>query len=738
MALKQAVKRRGIKGKLAWCILASTAFFFALMALFVALNALIPFDFSVKGEVSTTVYTEQGQILRQFSNQDGVYRIDTQVTQVSPFYLEALLAYEDRHFYQHLGINPLSLIRALYQHWYYGRVISGGSTITMQVARMFYPHQRTYLGKVTQVFRALQLEWLLDKEQILNLYLTHTPMGGNIEGVQAASLRYFGKMAKDLSRSEAALLVVIPQRPSLYRPDRNPALALQARNKVLDRLLSFDVIDGYQHKVMTNEGLSAKRRQLPQLTPLLARELHQKETSRHHHGNITTTINQTLQADLDAIVAQRLSRLSPMLSLGILVMANESGHVLAYKGSADFNDAQRAGHVDMTKAVRSPGSTLKPFIYGMALDLGLVHSASLLTDTPRAFGDYRPANFSQGFIGAMRLDQALQASKNVPAVQVMAAITPAYFADKLKQQGISLRVAEPNLAVALGGNGSTLRELVTLYSALARGGQGIQPVFTPKSDQDSELEADRPHVVSPLLSPAAAWIIADTLAKIPPPDRAKPAFGRKISWKTGTSYGYRDAWAIGVSHDYTVGIWIGRPDGAPFVGQTGANQAGPILFDTFDLLPADKGRLIKPNDVVAKDICWPSGLSRNLVAEADCLKRQRGWTIKGLTPMTLAEPGRSRSLHQWPLSVESLTQPMNASAASQKRVKISFPTNNLTIFSYPKQKLKLVSNQAQANWYVNDQFITGQQLELAPLKSGKHRITACVELACDAVTISVY
>ncbi|MCE2571962.1 penicillin-binding protein 1C [Motilimonas eburnea] len=733
--MQRAVSKRGIKVKLAWLGGISLATGAALMALFALCHWLMPFDFAAKGQVSTTVYTEQGQILRQFTNQAGVYRIATQVDQVSPFYTQALLAYEDRYFYQHVGVNPVSLVRALFQHAYYGRVISGGSTITMQVARMFYPHQRTYLGKISQIFRALQLEWMLDKGQILNLYLTHTPMGGNIEGVQAASLRYFGKMAKDLSHTESALLVVIPQRPSLHRPDRHPQLALNARNKVLDRLLNFGVITPYQHDVMANEALSAKRRPLPQLTPLLARELQKKQIdSSINQGRITTTINQTLQADVNAVVEQRLSRLSPLLSIGILVMENASGHVLAYKGSADFNDAQRAGHVDMTKAVRSPGSTLKPFIYGMALDLGLVHSASLLTDTPRAFGDYRPANFSQGFIGAMRLDQALQTSKNVPAVQVMAAITPAYFADKLKQQGISLRVAEPNLAIALGGNGSTLRELVTLYSALARQGKVAPPVFTMANEQG--LTDDNTHRAAPILSPAAAWIIADTLAKIPPPDRAKPAWGRKISWKTGTSYGYRDAWAVGVSHDYTVGIWIGRPDGAPFVGQTGANQAGPLLFDTFDLLPADKGRLTKPSDVVAKDICWPSGLSRNLVAEKDCLTRQRAWTIKGLTPVTLAEPGRKRSLHQWPLSVETLTKPMHAS--SQKRVKISFPTNNLTIFSYPKQKLKLVSNQAQANWYVNDQFITGQQLELAPLKSGKHRITACVELACDAVDILVY
>ncbi|MFO6422610.1 penicillin-binding protein 1C [Motilimonas sp. KMU-193] len=733
--MKRYVTRWFGRSKLAWFSLASALVCAALLSLFGLLNWLMPFDFSVKGEVSTTVYTEQGQILRQFSNQAGVVRIATQVDQVSPFYIEALLAYEDRHFYHHFGVNPLSLGRALFQHGYYGRVISGGSTITMQVARMFYPHQRTYLGKISQVFRALQLEWMLDKEQILSLYLTHTPMGGNIEGVQAASLRYFGKMAADLTRNEAALLVVIPQRPSLYRPDRHPELALQARNKVLDRLFNFGVIDSYQHQVMINEGLHAKRRQLPQLTPLLARELHQQQAQK---GNITTTIDQTLQADLDAIVTQRLSRLSPMLSLGVLVMENATGHVLAYKGSADFNDAQRAGHVDMTKAVRSPGSTLKPFIYAMALDLGLVHSASLLTDTPRAFGDYRPANFSQGFVGAMRLDRALQTSKNVPAVQVMAAITPIYFADKLKQQGISLRVAEPSLAVALGGNGSTLRELVTLYSALARAGHVIAPVFTPDADIQLDKQGGKTNKSPPLMSAAAAWIIADTLAKIAPPDRAKPAFGRKISWKTGTSYGYRDAWAIGVSPDYTIGVWIGRPDGAPFVGQTGANQAGPILFDVFDLMPADKARLTRPTEVIAKQVCWPSGLSHTLVADEHCLKRQRGWTINGLTPLTLAEPNRARGLHQWPLSVVSLMSQKVPDNSTHKRVKISFPTNNLTIFSYPKQKLNLFSNQPNANWYVNDQFIAGQQLELAPLKSGQHRLTACVELECDAVTITVH
>ncbi|MCE2594894.1 penicillin-binding protein 1C [Motilimonas cestriensis] len=704
----------------------------SLFAFFYLLNKLFPFDYSVKGHVSTTIYTEQGQILRQFSNEQGVYRIAVDSHDVSPFYLKALMAYEDRYFYQHVGVNPLSLVRALYQHWHYGRVISGGSTLTMQVARMFYPHSRTYLGKLTQLFRALQLEWNLDKAQILNLYLTYTPMGGNIEGVQAASLRYFGKTADQLNLTESALLVVVPQRPSLYRPDRHPERALKARNKVIDRLLTFEVISEYQQKMMRQEPIKAGRISLPQSTPLLARELRQQAPV---DANIKTYINQTLQADVDAVVARRLSRLSSQLSVAVMVMDNRQGHVLAYKGSADFYSAQRFGHVDMTKAVRSPGSTLKPFIYAMALDRGLVHSASLLTDVPRSFGDYSPTNFSHAFAGPMRLDMALRTSKNVPAVQVMEAITPDYFADQLTKQGIDLRVAKPNLAIALGGNGITLRELISLYSALARQGEMVKPVFRHGQGLTKAKQ------VQPLMSEGAAWIIADTLSKIPPPDRAKAAYGRRISWKTGTSYGFRDAWAIGVSGDYTVGVWIGRPDGAPHVGQTGANQAGPILFDTFDLLPADKTKITRPASVVKQQICWPSGLNSALVREENCLTKHKAWTINGLTPATLKQRGSGQALHQWPLAMQIWQQqtPFTAINSTQRaKVKIIFPRDKTSIFSYTKQRLLLKSNVAQAKWYLNDKYIEGDALDLDDLRRGSHKLTACDQSGCDSVAIAVY
>ena len=705
---------------------------------FLLLNWIYPFDYTVKGNVSSTIYTEQGQILRQFTNAQGIYRIEVDQRDVSPFYLQALLAYEDQYFYQHFGVNPLSLLRALYQHWQSGRVISGGSTLTMQVARIFYPHARSYRGKVGQLFRALQLEWQLDKTEILNLYLTHAPMGGNIEGVQAASLRYFGKKAAQLSLTEAALLVVVPQRPSVFRPDRHPEHALKARNKVIDRLFTFELLTPYQHQVMLAEPVQAGRRVLPQLTPLLARELHQQAP---FDANINTYINQTLQADIDAVVARRLSRLSSNLSVAVMIMENQQGKVLAYKGSADFNDPRRFGHVDMTKAVRSPGSTLKPFIYAMALDRGLVHSASLLTDVPRSFGDYSPTNFSHGFAGPMRLDIALRTSKNVPAVQVMAAISSDYFAKQLKKQGVDLRVAEPNLSIALGGNGITLRELMGLYSALGRQGQIIMPQLRQHSAQ-APLPPTKPSRA--LMSAEAAWIIADTLGKIPPPDRSKAAYGRHISWKTGTSYGYRDAWAIGVSPDYTVGVWIGRPDGAPHVGQTGANQAGPILFDAFDLLPADKTALVRPSAVIKKKVCWPSGLSVSLVHSQDCLVKHSAWTINGLTPTTLKEPNDQQGLHQWPISIvtwqHQRKDPSISGEVAKKpvKMKILYPKDNTSIFSYPKQRLALKSNQASVSWYLNDQFIEGNTLALDKVRRGEHKLTACHNTDCDSAMIAIY
>ncbi|SHO58174.1 penicillin-binding protein 1C [Vibrio quintilis] len=702
----------------------------SLAGLFAVLNLIYPLDISRQTGPTVSVYSAEGDVLRQFASQDGVFRIPVTRNQVSPWYLAALLEYEDKYFFSHPGVNPFSLIRALVQQIRYGRVISGGSTLTMQVARKFYPHPRTYRGKLMQIFRALQLELNYSKEDILSLYLTYAPMGGNIEGVEAASQRYFGKHASELSLTEAVMLVVVPQRPSLYRPDRFPQRARKARNKVLRRVADILPLSGADLQRMLRTPMLASYHPAPLHAPLLARRLQQKHPQQ---SDIHTFIDYTVESDLESIIRQRTERWSAPLSAAVMVMDNLNGKVIAYKGSADMKDPRRYGYVDMVHAWRSPGSALKPFIYGLALDQGLVHSASLLTDVPRQFGDYSPHNFDHRFQGPVRLDHALQRSRNVPAVQVLSHVGPETFLLWLKNAGIHLQVPKANLALALGGEGIRLKDLVTLFSALGRTGDMIYPRF---SSEDTIRTV-------PLLSPAASWIIRSVLLEIAPPDRVKAAYNRPVAWKTGTSYGYRDAWAIGASADYTVGVWVGRPDGAPFVGQTGANQAGPLMFDVFDLLPEDQRTLSRPESVTASVICWPGGIDVSLVNPQDCLQHQQALTIHHFTPATLKREQGLAALHHWPQPLLDWAQKTGHSLVSDTelqstgRLKILAPRQGTQLFPYPGQVLNLIASQPSVLWFLNDQPIRGSRLALDALTAGNYRLTACMT-QCDTIQFAIY
>ncbi|WP_082897168.1 penicillin-binding protein 1C [Thalassotalea crassostreae] len=702
-----------------------------LVITFFSLNAIYPINIDQRTDAAVTVYTKEGELLRQFANKQGIYRIETTVEQVSPFYLDALLEYEDKHFYDHPGVNPFSLARAIRQRVTNGRVISGGSTLTMQVARLLYPNKRSYAGKLQQIFRALQFELKYSKDEILGLYLTYAPMGGNIEGVQAASQRYFGKHAKDLTKTEAALLVVLPQRPSVYRPDINPDKAKSARDKVLGRLERANLIDSNNASFYQQEPVSRQRKSSKMLAPLLARHLKQQQPLKN---SITTTINHNVQSDLESIISQRMQTQDSRLSAAVLVMDNQTGEVIAYKGSADFLDNNRFGHVDMSRAIRSPGSTLKPFIYGMAMDSGIIHSKSLLTDVPMRFGDYQPKNFDLRFDGAVSVDVALKMSKNVPVVLVLDKLTPENFVINLENAGVHLNVEQPNLSIALGGAGITLTDLVALYSSLSRQGRLIFP-----KTQAQQKPTEQAFTGVQILSKESAWIIKEILSEIDPPDRAAAAYHRQISWKTGTSYGYRDAWAVGTSNDYTVGVWVGRPDGAPFVGQTGAKQAGPILFDVFDLLPKDVLRIDKPEQVISKSICWPSGLSQDYVNNDDCINLKTANTIKGKTPLTIKSNGGLEQLHQWPQVLQNWMKTKEFKLQKQnQRVSILHPKDNSQMFMGSKTEFVAIANNDLANWYLNDRLLPNNIIKTKQLGQGPQTITACFNDSCDSIVVELY
>ncbi|MFV2949126.1 peptidoglycan glycosyltransferase PbpC [Pseudomonas japonica] len=584
-------------------------------------------------DLARVVLAEDGTPLWRFADADGVWRYPVSLDEVSPLYLQALLTYEDRWFYSHPGVNPLALGRAAWQNLSGGRVLSGGSTLSMQVARLLDPHPRTLPGKLRQLWRTLQLEWHLSKREILEIYLNRAPFGGTLQGVAAASWAYLGKSPTQLTPAEAALLAVLPQAPSRLRPDRHPQRATAARDKVLQRLGEYAVWPEQQIREAMEEPLLLAPRQEPALAPLLARRLNRADSP----PLIRTTVDAALQRRLEDLLTGWRARLPERTSAAILVVESQSMAVRAYLGSVDLNDERRFGHVDMISALRSPGSTLKPFLYGMAMDDGLIHSESLLQDVPRRYGDYRPGNFSMGFSGPVAASSALSLSLNLPAVQLLEAYGPKRFTAQLRAGGIPVSLpalAEPNLSLILGGGGSRLEDLVSGYSAFARDGMSAS----------LRLQPDAPLLERRMLSPGAAWIIRRILSGQARPDRdphAELVQRPQLAWKTGTSYGFRDAWSIGVGPRYLIGVWIGRPDGTPVPGQFGLASAAPLMLQVHDVLSnRDSQRGIStpvppvPDTVGVAAICWPLGqpLARS---DPNCRRQRFAWTLEGTTPPTL-------------------------------------------------------------------------------------------------------
>lgn len=599
-----------------------------------ALDLLFPPPLPKGRDTSTLVVAADGTPLRAFADGDGVWRYPATAQTVSPLYLQALLNYEDRWFWRHPGVNPWALLRAGGQWLRGGRIVSGGSTLTMQVARILDPHTRTPWGKAKQLLRALQLEAHLSKQQILQLYLERAPFGGTIQGVEAASWAYLGKPASQLSQAEAALLAVLPQSPSRLRPDRHPEAARTARDKVLRRMAELGVWTPAQVQDAAIEPVVARSLKSPLSAALLAQRLHQRDP---HAARIVTSIDAGLQRTVEERLQAYFSGLPERTSAALLVVDNRSLQARAYVGSVAFGDRQRLGHVDMVQAWRSPGSTLKPFLYGLALEDGLIHSESLLIDAPQSFGGYRPGNFDAAFNGPVSAAEALRLSLNVPAVDLLDRVGAARFSARLANAGIELRYprgGKPNLALILGGTGARLEDLVGAFAAFNREGVAGRVRYA---------DAD-PLVERRILSPGASWIVREMLEAHPRPGYGAGTFDLgsrpRVAWKTGTSYGYRDAWAIGSTRRYTVGVWVGRPDGTPLPGQYGAVTALPLMFEVIDSLPRDRGdaaATAAPATVAETEICWPLGLPPDPQDPGLCQRKRKAWTLDGAVPPTLPE-----------------------------------------------------------------------------------------------------
>ena len=524
-------------------------------------------------EVSATVLDREGRLLRAYTVADGRWRLQVELDGVDAGYISQLIAYEDKRFYAHAGVDPLSALRALGQFLMSGRIVSGGSTLTMQVARLLEAAPpRSLKAKLRQVRLALALERQLTKREILRLYLTIAPFGGNIEGVRAASLSYFGKEPRRLTPAQAALLVALPQSPEARRPDRAPDRARRARDRVLQRLEKRGVLTPGSVRAAQSEPAPDARHGFPMIAPHLSDRLRRSGAGSSH----TATLNRDTQTALEDLLHDRIDRLGRTLSAAVIVADHGTGEIIASVGSPRLFDTRRRGFIDMTRAVRSPGSTLKPLIYGLGFEAGLAHPETLIEDRPTEFGSYAPGNFDKTYRGTVSIREALQRSLNIPAVAVLDSVGPARLMVRLRRAGINARLPagrSTGLAIGLGGIGLTLHDLVSLYAGIARGGEAVA-----LHERLAEQGAPR---TARVLSPEAAWHVSDILANAPTPQSAR---SERLAFKTGTSYGYRDAWAVGYDGAHVIGVWVGRADAAPAPGISGIETAAPLMFDAFSRL----------------------------------------------------------------------------------------------------------------------------------------------------------
>lgn len=572
-----------------WAAIAAALVMFAAAALHSAVEAtrtrLGPAPLEAATRVSATVVDRHGRLLRAFTTPEGRWRLPADVNDVDPRYLAILKAFEDRRFERHYGVDVIGMTRAVWQLVSHLRPVSGGSTLTMQVARLLDgDYQRTPYGKWRQMVRALELEQRLTKTEIMNLYLRLAPFGGNIEGVRAASLAYFGKEPRRLSVGEAALLVALPQSPETRRPDRSPDAARRARDRVLARAVEVGVISRIEAERAMREAVPRSRREFPKLAPHLSEAEHARDPALAVNR---LTIDRDAQAALEGLAHDHARALGDKLSAAVLAVENRTGEIVAYVGSADYFDDTRLGAVDMVRAVRSPGSTLKPIIYGLGFEAGIAHPETLIEDRPVRFGAYAPKNFDEDFHGTVTIREALANSLNIPAVKVLNAVGPGRLVGRFRRVGLAGVLppdTPPSLPIALGGIGLRLWDLTQLYAGLANGGE-VMPLRYRNEAVRQKGRAQVPQRARRVLSPVAAWYVTDILKDAPPPASAK---GGRIAYKTGTSYGYRDAWAIGYDGRHTIAVWVGRPDSTATPSLTGRTAAAPILFDAFQRLSVER------------------------------------------------------------------------------------------------------------------------------------------------------
>ncbi len=577
----------------------------AYLILFLILNMFFPLPVNI--EYSALVISSEKNLLHAFLTSDDKWRMYTELDEITPELKKAIIFKEDKYFYYHPGVNPVAVVRALFNNMRTGKRTSGASTITMQVARMLEPKERTYKNKIREIFRAFQLEYKYSKSEILQLYLNLVPYGSNIEGVKSASVIYFGKMPDHLSLAEIAALSIVPNRPVSLRPGENNELLTKERNKWLHRYRKAKLFKAEYINDALNEPLNPYRHEVPKLAPHLAYRL---KAQYPHKSVIRTSIKSEIQQKTEKLVGEYSRRLyfRNIKNAIALIVENRSRRVIAYVGSADFLNDEDGGQVDGIRAIRSPGSTLKPLLYGIAFDKGIATPKTIITDVPMSFSGYEPENYDEKFHGNISVEDALASSLNVPAVKILNMIQPSLLIDKLCDAGFDQIKSDKEhlgLSMILGGCSVSLEELTGLYCALSNHGNFGRLCY---------LQNDSAIAMNKIVSDEAAFMITEILTQLKRPDLPlnwdNSLHTPKIAWKTGTSYGRRDAWSIGYNNRFTVGVWVGNFSGEGVPELSGAEIATPLLFQLFNAIDYDSEKewFAMPEKLDMRYVCSQTGM----------------------------------------------------------------------------------------------------------------------------------
>ncbi|HUM48257.1 MAG TPA: penicillin-binding protein 1C, partial [Chitinophagales bacterium] len=571
-------------------------------------NLIFPLRINIP--YSQIITASDGSVLHAFLSSDEKWRMKTELNEITPTLKKAIIYKEDKYFYFHPGVNPVAILRAMVNNLLQSKKTSGASTITMQVARMLDPKARTYLNKLTEIFRAFQLELYYSKDEILQLYLNLVPYGSNIEGVKSASLIYFQQSPDYMSLAQTVALTIIPNRPSSLVIGKDNALIVQERNKWLYRFAADEIFPQEEIEDALLEPLDDTRHNVPRLAPHLSLRL---VKSHRTDAIIHSNIDKMKQEKAENIAFNYIQRIHYMgiTNCAVLVISNQHNRVEVYCGAADFYNAEDHGQVDGVRAIRSPGSTLKPFLYALGFDKGMITPKSVIADVPVNFRGYMPENYDKKFRGNITVEAALANSLNVPAVKMLDQLGVNNFVSQMKLAGFNQVAADENklgLSAVLGGCGVKLEELTNLYSTLANEGIFRKLVWTKEENPKDSFQ---------LLSPGAAFMTTEILTQHLRPDLPNNYESSmhlpKVAWKTGTSYGRRDAWSIGYNKEYTIGVWVGNFSGNGIPELTGADIATPLLFELFNTLAYNSSNewFHMPKQLDFRYVCEASGMAPN-------------------------------------------------------------------------------------------------------------------------------